>query len=157
MRNSDITRCKSLTLYALKRLVTLTLTLPPLMLLAAAILVGALGSLTGQPGIELAIAFLGKTTTTIMIVSLQLILVVYCISVIHGLLSRECWMLVYPRQLAARLHAKIIGLTKLWASSVSTVALPLYSKHISCRCIAHWKFAAGSPVPYLAGEAPQLE
>ena len=157
MCNSDITKCKSLTLHALKRLFALTLTLPPLMLLAAAILVGALGSLTGQPGIELASAFLSKAITPVMLVSLQLMLAAYCISIIHCILSRECWMLAHPRQLAARLHAKIIGLTKLWASLASTVALPLYLNHTSHRRIADWKFADGLPVPYLAGEAPQLE
>lgn len=157
MSNSDITRCKSLTLYALKCLVALTLTLPPLMLLAASILVGALGSLTGQPGIELAIAFLGKATITITIVSLQLMLAVYCISIIHSILSRECWMLAYPLHLALRLYTKITRLVRLWASLASATVLPLYLNHTSHRRIADWKFADGLPVPYLAGEAPQLE
>ena len=157
MRKSDITKCKSLTLQALKSLVVLTLTLPTLMLFASAVLVGALGSLTGQSGIELAVTFIVDAAPTVATVSIQLMLAVYCIAAIHSVLSIEHWTSAHPRRLAARLYAKITGLVRLWASLASTVVAPLMPTHTSRRGITHWKLAAIHPTPYLAGEAPQLE
>lgn len=157
MRKSDITRYNALTLHALKRLALLTLTLPALMLLASTLLVGALGSLTGQSGVELAGTFFVDAAPLVALVSIQLMLAVYCIAAIHSFLSIECWSAAYPRRLATSLHAKIIGLIRLWASLAIAVVMPLAPHQGSRRDITHWKLATSHTTPYLAGEAPQLE
>ncbi len=162
MNNHDLTKCKAFTSQTLKSIVVLTLTLPALMVLVSAILVGAIGSAMGQSGIAVALAFMGDAMDPALMALIKFTLptfffVVVIYSIIYSTFAWECWTGTHLQQLTARFQTKIIGLARLWASLVSAVATPLHSPHTTSHRIRHWMVAALHPIPYLAGEAPQLE
>ena len=158
MDKSDLTRYKAITRQALKSLCVAMLTLPITMLLVSAALVGAIGSLAGQSGIEVALAFVGDATAPAMMALLKFALPAYFfIAAIYFAFSWERWTETHLRQLTVRLQTKITGLARLWASILSCVATPLYLPNASCHRIAHASSPIGARTPYLAGEAPQLE
>ena len=163
MNNHDLTECRAFTLQTLKSLVALTLTLPAVMVLVSAILVGAIGSVTGQSGIEVALTFMGDAIDPALMALLKFTLpIFFFIIVIYSIISLSFLRMgalpgIYFQQLTVRFQTRIIGLAKLWASLVSAVAGPLSPQHTPNRRIRHWMVTALHPLPYLAGEAPQLE
>ena len=157
MNNSDIRILKGRNRQVLKRLVLSMVAVPTIMLLATTLIVGVFAALHGQSGMEHMLGFIGKAAEPAFLVPAQLSLAVYFIIAIDFALSLDNWVGVHPRHLVERLLATVTGMVKFWSSIISTTALPLFAAHLSERLAGHWQFETGSAIPFLAGEAPQLE
>ena len=157
MKQSELRKYRTATRQALKGLVVPMLAVPTIMLLAAALIIGAFAGLLGHSGLEYTLGFIGDAAAPAYMVPAQLMLAVYFIVAIEFAFSWDSWTRSHQRNLAEKLLELMTGLWKLWSSVISSIATILYAPRLTERPRGDWQYATFKTTPFLAGERPQLE